>query len=164
MPQASGFSLRGLHHDVYVGLVMLAFCAVTFYVTTTFDSVPAMLSQNIPATFFPRLVLGVIALLSVLLVVDGLKRSPEALGSVPLSVFSTAALITAAVFLVKPLGTLLTVGLLAFSLTWLWGERRWRAMIILAIGLPIAIHLVFAVGLQVRFPTGIVMALFSAGG
>ncbi|GEM_PF-3232259 len=164
MIEPSGRSVRGLHHDVYVGFVMIVFCAVAFYVTTTFDSVPAMLSQNIPATFFPRLVLATITLLSVILIVSGLKRSAESLGSVPGSVFTTAAVITLAVFLVKPLGTLLTVGLLALTLTWLWGERQWSRIASLAIGLPAAIYLVFAIGLQVRFPRGVVMSLIGAGG
>ncbi len=164
MNKPSGVVVRGLHHDVYVGVVMVAFCAVAFYITTTFDSVPAMLSQNIPATFFPRIVLFVIAALSVVLIVGGLKRTPETMSRVPAPVFVTAGVITLGVFLVKPLGTLLTVGLLAMALTWLWGERSWRRITTLAIGLPVAIHLVFAIGLQVRFPSGVVVALFSAGG
>lgn len=157
-------SARGLHHDVYVGLVLLVFCAVTLYITTTFDSVPAMLSQNIPATFFPRLILFVIAGLSVILITSGLRRSPEKLGSVPGSVLLTATVITLAISLVKPLGTLLTVALLSVTLTWLWGERSWARVISLAIGLPAAIYVIFAIGLQVRFPAGFVIELFSAGG
>lgn len=164
MTNASGVSARGLHHDVYVGLVLLVFCAVTFYITTTFDSVPAMLSQNIPATFFPRIILFVIAGLSVILIVSGLRRSPEKLGGIPGSVFLTAGVITLAIFLVKPLGTLLTVSLLSMTLTWLWGERSKTRIISLAIGLPAAIYLIFAIGLQVRFPAGVVVALLGAGG
>lgn len=164
MTKVSGGSARGLHHDVYVGLVLLAFCAVAFYITTTFDSVPAMLSQNIPATFFPRLVLFVLAGLSVILILTGLRRTPEQLGGIPGSVFLTAGVITLAIFMVKPLGTLLTVALLSVTLTWLWGERSWKRIISLAIGLPLAIYVVFAIGLQVRFPAGVVAALLGAGG
>ena len=57
-----------LSRDVAAGVALLLFCGAAFYATTTFRDVPAMLSQNVPPTFFPRVVLIALALLSLALV------------------------------------------------------------------------------------------------
>lgn len=44
------------YQDSYVGVTLLALCAIIYWLTTGFAEVPAILSQNVPPTFFPRLV------------------------------------------------------------------------------------------------------------
>lgn len=153
--------LLAVHQDTVAGLVWLLFCAMGFWLTTRLETVPAMLSQNVPPTFFPRLVLGMIALLSVALVIRGLRQSREARERVEAAVYATAAIITASVFLVAPLGMLLTVSLLAVALPLCWGERRAGRITILAIALPLAIYVVFTLALGVRFPGGVLATLVS---
>ncbi len=144
-----------LHPDVYVGAALLALCGLVGWNTTTFREVPAMLSQNIPPTFFPRLVLAVIAALSVVLVVSGSKRRGEPREKVSSAVFVTAAAITLTVMLVPRLGMLATVCLASIVLPVCWGERRALRIALLAVGLPLSIYLIFAVGLGMRFPEGV---------
>lgn len=152
------------HHDVFVGAVLLAFCAVAFGITTTFRRVPAILSQNVPPTFFPRLVLMILAGLSLVLIARGVKHSRMRLRGTepstertekrPPAVAMTAVINTIAVALVQPLGMLLTVFFITVLLPVSWGERRARRIAVLAVGLPLAIHLVFTVALGMRFPRG----------
>ncbi len=149
------------HPDIMVGLLLLIFCAIAFGITTTFPEVPAMLSQNVPPTFFPRLVLGIISILSLALIGSGLKQSREAKSQVRLSVFVTAGVITLSVALIQLLGMLLTLSLLLVILPLCWGERRIHLIGILAVGVPFAIYLIFALALGVRFPAGMIMKLFS---
>ena len=168
---------RPLHllanRDSLAGLAVLGVCAVAWRLTAGFDEVPAILSQNVPPTFFPRLVIGTAALLGGLLVVGGIRRRaresadraaaddpstpPEKVegAALPPPVFwVTAGLIGAAGVLIPLVGTLLTLGLVAIALPLLWGERRVRLVVALALGLPGAIYVVFTVALGVRFPVG----------
>jgi putative tricarboxylic transport membrane protein len=151
----------GLNRDVIAGIALLVFCGVTYWLTTGFDEPPSMLSQNVPPTFFPRLVLTAIALMAALLIVLGWRRGEQTRGPrVRPAVLLTAAVIVLATFLVGLIGTLATLSVVAFVLPLLWGERRWQWIILLCIGLPLAIYLVFTIALDVRFPLGSVMTAF----
>ena len=142
------------HHDTYVGVTLLALCAVIYWLTTGFTEVPAMLSQNVPPTFFPRLVLSFVAILSVVLIFNGLGKSPEVKVRIEPAVPMTAAIVVLAGVLAALLGTLPTLALIAIALPLAWGERRLRPIGILAIGLPASIYLLFSVALGIRFPPG----------
>ena len=168
---------RPLHllanRDSLAGLTVVGVCAVAWWLTAGFDEVPAILSQNVPPTFFPRLVIGTAALLGGLLVAGGIRRRTresadhaaagdpstprgKAGGAAPPPpvFWATAGLIAVSGVLVPLVGTLLTLGLVAIALPLLWGERRVRLVLALALGLPGAIYLVFTIALGVRFPVG----------
>ncbi len=142
------------HQDTNVGVVLLALCAVIYWLTTGFTEVPAMLSQNVPPTFFPRLVLSFVAILSVVLIFNGLGKRPEVNVRIEPAVLVTAAIVVLAGLLAGLLGTLPTLALIAIALPLAWGERRLRPIGILAIGLPASIYLIFSVALGIRFPPG----------
>ena len=84
------------HQDCLIGGCLIAFCAFVLWLTTGFDEVPAMLSQNVPPTFFPRLVLAIIALLSAILAVQGLAKERQQHERVASAVFVTAGIIAVA--------------------------------------------------------------------
>ncbi len=142
------------HQDSLIGACLIAFCAFVFWLTTGFDEVPPMLSQNVPPTFFPRLVLSIIALLSLALVAQGLKKEVKAKEKIEPAVFVTAAIIAVAGMLLSFAGTLLTLSLVAIVLPIAWGERRTRLIGALAVCLPAAVYLVFSLALGIRFPAG----------
>ena len=161
------------NRDSLAGLAIVAVCAVAWRLTAGFDEVPAMLSQNVPPTFFPRLVIATAALLGGLLIAGGIRRRagdvarrravgepsppPEETGraALPPPVFwATAGVVAAAGVLIPLAGTLLTLGVVAIVLPLWWGERRFRLVAALALGLPGAIYVVFTVALGVRFPVG----------
>jgi hypothetical protein len=76
-------------------------------------------------------------------------------------VFLTAGIVTASIILMQPLGMLLTVSLLAVVMPMSWGERRYRRLVVLAIALPVAIHVTFTLALGIRFPLGLLAVFFS---
>ena len=147
------------HRDTITGLVLLGFCAIAYWLTTGFSEVPAMLSQNVPPTFFPRLVLSIVALLSMVLVATGIRREPEITGQLPTAFWTTVAIIASAGALASVLGTLLTLGIIAVALPVAWGERRYGRIGALAVCLPTGIYLIFTLGLGVRFPAGRILDL-----
>lgn len=161
METSSRGPIASIHADVYVGLSLLVFCGAAWWATTTFREVPAMLSQNVPPTFFPRLVLAVISLLSLLLIARGLATTRASKEPVKKRVFVTAGIVAASIALMQPLGMLLTVSLLAVALPLSWGERRYRRLAVLALALPLAIHLTFTLALGIRFPRGLLAVFFS---
>ena len=142
------------HQDSLIGVGLIAFCAFVFWLTTGFDEVPPMLSQNVPPTFFPRLVLGIIALLSLALIVAGLRKEREPKEKIEPAVFVTAAIIAIAGTLLSFAGTLLTLSLVAIVLPLAWGERRAHLIGALALGLPAAVYVIFSIALGIRFPVG----------
>ncbi len=142
------------HSDVSVGIVLLALCALIYWLTTDFTEVPAMLSQNVPPTFFPRLVVTIVAALSVVLIVTGLRKDKVSAPAVSPAVFVTAGIVVAAGFLVEWVGTLPTLSLIAVALPLAWGERRFPRIGLLAVGLPSAIYVIFSMALGIRFPAG----------
>lgn len=142
------------HQDSLIGVCLIAFCAFVFWLTTGFDEVPPMLSQNVPPTFFPRLVLAMIALLSAVLVLQGLKKPRDVHEKVEPAVYVTGAIIAVAGVLLSFIGTMPTLFLVAIVLPFAWGERRVRLIGALAVCLPAAVYVVFSLALGIRFPAG----------
>ncbi len=170
--------------DTLVGSVLLGFCAAAWWLTNGFDDVPPMLAQNVPPTFFPRLVILTSALFGVVLILDEIRRllrgaadpvvarraasttepePPVAFTLPPPAFWGTVGVIAAAGVSIPLLGTLPSLGMIAVALPLVWGERRFRLVAGLALGLPAAIHVVFALGLGVRFPVGSVWNLLLPG-
>lgn len=144
-----------LHPDVFVGSALLLFCGLVYWNTTTFREVPAMLSQNVPPTFFPRLVLTVIAAMSLVLVVSGARLEAVRRERVPRRVLVTAAVLITTVVLIPRLGMLSTLSLASIVLPLSWGERSALRITLLAVGLPLSVYLVFVLAFDMRFPRGL---------
>jgi len=119
-----------------------------------------MLSQNVPPTFFPRLVLGLVALLSVTLIFSGLGKTQQNKDRIEPAVPVTALIIVVAGVLVGLIGTMLTLSMIAIAIPFAWGERRLRPIGMLAIGLPAGIYVIFSLALGIRFPTGQLLEWF----
>lgn len=150
--------LRG---DDSVGIVILAFCAVVVYLTTNFDEVPAMLSQGIPPTQFPRMMVGVIGLLTVIMVIQARRRQDSSKSRVPVVAFLTAGLLLAFVAVIELVGTLGAIVLFCIALPVLWGERRYGWIAAYAVVFPVCVYLLFVKVLEVRFPLGLLESILS---
>ena len=74
--EADGDRSARLPSDLVVGACILLFCAAAYAVTLTFARAPAVVAQNVQPATFPRLVLGVIAVLTVAMMVFARGR-PE---------------------------------------------------------------------------------------
>lgn len=142
------------HGDVLAGGVLLAVAALGFWLTTGFREVPAMLSQNVPPTFFPRLVLGLIVVLSIVLIARGVRRAATPPAAIRPTVLTTALVVVLTPVAVALLGTWLAIAAVCLVVPWLWGERRWRRVGLLALGMPAFVYVLFALALELRFPVG----------
>ena len=120
------------------------------------ESLAAIGDMRSPA-FFPILA----ALLSigagVLLMPAALHGSAEAAPApdYPKRAWMLAALLLVAALVTPVLGGLVVLFLLVIGTAWIAGERRWPRLLLLAVVIVLAVHLLFERTLKVMMPTGI---------
>jgi len=132
---------------------VIAVAAVLFALTFGFEKLPAGLAGGFGAEAFPRLVLGTIMALAVLLAL--LPQTAEAQPPVPRMVYFSAASLLVFMALVPLAGMLPAMLLFLVGLGYLWGERRLWVLLASAIPLTAAIWLVFVKGFGIPLPRGL---------
>lgn len=146
---------RRLHSDLWIALAILAGCVAIYWLTTTFDSMPAALVPGMGAQAFPRLLLGVIAALALILAWASRGRPDEAREPIPAIVYLTvvAMLGFMAVLWAGGMVVAMLVGFVGMGL--LWGERRWGRLVLCAVALAGFIYLLFTKGFGIPLPRGL---------
>lgn len=132
---------------------VIAVAAVLFALTFGFERLPAGLAGGFGAEAFPRLVLGTIMVLAVLLAL--VPQSAEPQPPIPRMVYFSAAALLAFMALVPLAGMLPAMFLFLLGLGYLWGERRLWVLAASAISLSAAIWAVFVKGFGVQLPKGV---------
>ena len=144
-----------LTRDLVAGGLILALSAFLWWVTTTFDSDPLGMAQGMPATHMPRLILSVIAVLTLLMMLQSFLKGGDEIGPVPpWQVGATAATLGLAALLFPQLGVPLVFFGVCLVLPLMWGARNYTAILIFAVGVPAAIYVVFKLLLGLRLPMG----------
>lgn len=135
------------------GGVLLVLCALLYWVSTGFDSVPAVLSQNVPPELFPRMLLLTIAGLSVVMMWQGRGTAVAPMPRIRrILLVAAAAWIGCALFAMTGVVTLVAC---CGALCALWGERRPASLALYALLYPAAVYVVFVLFLGLRFPDGV---------
>jgi hypothetical protein len=132
---------------------IIAVAAALFALTFGFEKMPEGLSGGFGAEAFPRLVLGVIAALAVLLFVTGAESEPRA--RIPAMVYYTAGSLLAFMALVPLIGMLGAMFVFLLGLGYLWGERRPWLLLVVSAALMAVIWAVFVRGFAVQLPQGL---------
>jgi len=148
-----GGAARRLGGAAAEGGVLLALCAWLYWVSTRFDSVPAVLSQNVPPELFPRMLLLTIAGLSVVMMWQG-----RGIAAAPVPRVRRVLLVAAAAWIGCALFAMTGVVILVAccgALCALWGERRPASLALYALLYPAAVYVVFVLFLGLRFPDGV---------
>ena len=130
-----------------------AVAAVLFALTFGFEKLPAGLAGGFGAEAFPRLVLGVIAALAVLLFFYGPASEPQA--RIPAMVYYTAGSLVAFMALVPLAGMLGAMFVFLVGLGYLWGERRAWLLLLVSAAIMAAIWGVFVKVFAVQVPQGL---------
>ena len=165
-----GASLSSLIHkpDLKIAGVILAVCGLLYILTTQFEHVPDVLAQNIPAEWFPRLLIGIICILSLILPFEHMffqqgrvHIDEERKARIePMSMF-TAGLLCIMVLCITLFGTYVAMVLTTIFLPLLWGERRMKIWVPYVIIFPGAVMLLFTQFLKVYFEPGILFSIFN---
>jgi putative tricarboxylic transport membrane protein len=148
--------------DLVLTLLIFAACGALYYVTTSFEEVSELLSQNIGPEWFPRLLIWTIVVLSLALPFEHLSRRHRAnpidkdrsARIKPIS-FLTAALLAGVVGTIPLFGTLVATILGCALLPLLWGERRLKILIPYIVLFPATVAILFTQVLKVYFEPGL---------
>jgi hypothetical protein len=132
---------------------VIAVAAVLFALTFGFEKLPAGLAGGFGAEAFPRLVLGVIAALAMLLFVAGPASEPQT--RIPAMVYYTAGSLLAFMALVPVAGMLGAMFVFLLGLGYLWGERRAWLLLVVSAAVMAAIWGVFVKGFAIQLPQGL---------
>lgn len=139
---------------IVVALVTIAFFIYTF----TFEEVPEILAQGIGPAIFPRGVLVVIFGLACILGYQALKPTFEARAKIkpykriqPI-VFKTAGAMLLFGIGLHFIGTLPSILIFSLGLSFLWNERRYRAMALTFVLFTAAVYALFQLTLGVSLP------------
>lgn len=152
--------------DAALAAVIIVIAAGLFYLTTGFEQVPDLLSQNVGPEKFPRLVLTAFVLLALGLPIEHrfVRGGRERLDSdrrrpIGTRTWLTAGLLVLIGALMPYAGTLLSLVLVCLLLPPLWGDFRPRVVVPFAIVFPLIVKLVFEDLLKVSFEPGLLAFL-----
>ena len=131
-----------------VAAIAIALFALTF----GFEQMPEGITRGFGAEAFPRLVLGTIIVLAVLLAFPSTASEP--LPRIPAMVYWSGAALLVFMAIVPAIGMLPAMLVFLVGLGWLWGERRAWVLAVSAIFLTASIWAVFIKGFGVQVPKG----------
>lgn len=142
--------LRNIHANVWIGGVLIVLSAIFYGMAGKF--------VNPSAAVWPRAVLVGIIILSALLVLNGVKQTAAHAdpGLIPLDIIKgpMAALLVIVVYaiLMKFTGYFVSTAIfLPFGMFAL-GQRNWKAILGVTVGLELFVYVLFVMQLQLRMP------------
>lgn len=148
--------------DVVVAVVALAACAVAFGLTFRFTTTtPGAMMSGMGAEYFPRLVIGVIAVLAVCVAFGIGSPAMAKPAPVPLIVWVTAAVLAGYVAALQLIGMWAASLLIMVVLGRMWGEKNLAKLVVASAALLAAVYFVFIRFLKGAFPEGLVARLWS---
>lgn len=132
---------------------VIAIAVALFAATFWFEQMPEGITRGFGAELFPRMVLGTIVALAVLLAIMPASNPP--LPRIPPMVWYSGASLLAFMALVPVAGMLPAMFVYLVGVGYLWGERRHWLLFLSAILLTAAIWAVFVKGFGIPLPKGL---------
>jgi hypothetical protein len=140
-------------HNRVAAAVVAAIAVALFAATYGFEQMPEGITRGFGAELFPRMVLGTIVALAILLALT--PASSEPLPRIPAMVWYSGASLIGFMVLVPIVGMLPAMFLFLVGVGYLWGERRHAVLLVSAAVLTAAIWGVFVKGFGVQLPKGL---------
>ena len=131
---------------------VITIAAALFAATFWFEEMPEGITRGFGAELFPRMVLGTIIALALLLALTPASDAP--LPRIPPMMWYSVASLLAFMALVPVIGMLPAMFVFLVALGTLWGERRHWLLLLSATGLMAAVWGVFVKGFGVQLPRG----------
>jgi putative tricarboxylic transport membrane protein len=148
--------------DAVLTLLLLGASGLAYYATTTFEEVPALLSQNVTPAAFPRMLLALIAILALMLPFEhrfrkqGFAKIRKARAvAIRRTTWLTIGLVILVAAGAPYLGTVLTMLVICIAMPILWGERRhWLVLVFVGV-FTVFVTVIFGYVLKVYFEPGL---------
>ena len=138
-----------------VSLVIILISIALLITTFTFDIVPPILNRGIQPATFPKALLVLIIVMTLLIYYLATKNPWKVEKKLPKSFYLT--LLSFLIFLVisKTLDFFLAISVLSIFVSYCWGEKR-----IFWIIFPVIVFIFFETILGLRFPPGIITNIY----
>ena len=149
------------YRDLWAVAAILAFCAIAYAVTLTFDTVPDAIAQGLQPAGFPQLVLATMAILALAVGWESRAGSTDRPDPVDRMVYRTSLLMLAVLPVLIWVDFFIAITLATFAMGWLWGERRLIWLAVYSVAQTAVIFIIFSTILRVHFPHGILVDLLT---
>ena len=143
-----------------VSFVIIFISSLLLYVTFTFDIVPPILNRGIQPATFPKALLLLIIILTLLIFYLSIKTPWKKEKKLPLQFYITLSSFVLFIFVSKFLDFFLGISILSALVSYYWGERRLIFILLVSIIFPIVVFIFFETILGLRFPSGIITNLY----
>ena len=154
-------SLPFFVRDEFKVCLVIILVSVALLITTfTFDIVPPILNRGIQPATFPKALLILIIVMSLIIYYLAIKNPWKVEKKLPKSFFLT--LLSFLIFLVisKTLDFFLAISILSIFVSYCWGEKRIFYLLLVGIIFPVIVFVFFETILGLRFPPGILTNIY----
>ena len=137
-------------------LISLALLITTF----TFDIVPPILNRGIQPATFPKALLVLIIVMTLLIYYFATKNPWKVKKKLPKSFFLTLLSFLIFVVISNTLDFFLAISVLSIFVSYCWGEKRIIYLLLVGIIFPVIVFVFFETILGLRFPPGIITNIY----
>ena len=134
--------------------------AFLLFITFTFDIVPPILNRGIQPATFPKALLILIMLLTLVVYFLSLKKPWKREKKLSSTFYLTLFSFIVFIFISKTLDFFLGISILSIFVSYHWGERRILYLLLISIIFPIIVFIFFETILGLRFPPGIITNIY----
>ena len=143
-----------------VSFTIILVSTILLISTFTFDIVPPILNRGIQPATFPKGLLLLIIVLTLIVFYLSIKKPWKIEKKLPKTFFLTLLSFILFVVISKTLDFFLAISLLSIFVSYCWGERRLFYLILVSIIFPIIVFIFFETILGLRFPPGIITNIY----
>ena len=140
--------------------LIIIISSILLIVTFTFDIVPPILNRGIQPATFPKALLVLIICLALVVYILSIKFPWKKEKKLPKPFYITLYNFILFIIIAKTLDFFLAISVLSFLISYFWGERRIKALLLVSILFPIIVFVVFETILGLRFPPGIITNIY----
>ena len=154
-------SLPFFVRDEFKVCLVIILTSVALLITTfTFDIVPPILNRGIQPATFPKALLILIIVRSLLIYYLAIKNPWKIEKKLPKSFYLTILSFFIFVVISKTLDFFLAISALSIFVSYYWGEKRIFYLLLVGIIFPIIVFIFFETILGLRFPPGIITNIY----
>ena len=154
-------SLPFFVRDEFKVCLVIILTSVALLITTfTFDIVPPILNRGIQPATFPKALLILIIVMSLLIYYLAIKNPWKIEKKLPKSFYLTILSFFIFVVISKTLDFFLAISALSIFVSYYWGEKRIFYLLLVGIIFPVLVFIFFETILGLRFPPGIITNIY----
>ncbi|WP_440933103.1 tripartite tricarboxylate transporter TctB family protein [Candidatus Pelagibacter sp.] len=143
-----------------VSFIIILISVALLITTFTFDIVPPILNRGIQPATFPKALLILIIVMTLLIYYSANKNPWKVQNKLPKSFFLTLLSFLIFVVISKTLDFFLAISALSVFVSYYWGEKRIIYLLLVGIIFPVIVFVFFETILGLRFPPGIITNIY----